>query len=128
MPDPCVPADSAHADPAHLLGLFRQLLPADALNDTEPGNMTLFTSWFVTWVMVWQRSQGNSSLADAVAEIYLGPTFNELPDCKRAREQNISVNSKIRHQGECRPAQGAGISTNRSSDDFEWCCATFIKL
>ena len=100
MPDPAsppVPADaaplSAHADPTHLLDLFRRLLPADALDNIEPGNMTLFTPWFVIWMMVWQRSRGNSSLADAVAEIYLGPSFNELPDCKRTRQQNISVNT-----------------------------------
>jgi Transposase DDE domain len=90
------------ADPTHLLDLFRQLVPSTALDDSLSANATLFTPWLVTWLMVWQRSQGNTSLGDAVAEVYLGPTFNELPDCKQVREQNISVNTSAYSQARSR--------------------------
>src|SRR5829696_3454292 len=81
--DLAAPITSQAADPTHLLDLFRRLLPPDAVDDVASGNATLFTPWLVIWLMVWQRSQGNTSLGEAVAEIDLGPTFNDLPDCKR---------------------------------------------
>ena len=52
--------------------------------------------------MVWQRSQGNASLGDAVAELHLGPTFNDLPDCKQVRDQNISINTSAYSQARSR--------------------------
>lgn len=102
VPDAVAPLTSKPADPTHLLDLFRQLLPTAALDDLGPANATLFTPWLVTWLMVWQRSQGNTSLGEAVAEIYLGPTFHSLPDCKRVREQNISVNTGAYSQARSR--------------------------
>jgi hypothetical protein len=103
-PDAAVPLTSMPAEPTHLLDLFRRLLPSDALDDIDPGNTTLFTPWLVTWLMVWQRSQGNTTLGDAVAEIYLGPTSHELPDCKRVRERNISTNTSAYSQARSRLA------------------------
>jgi hypothetical protein len=109
MPDPispplpaAAPLPSRVADPTHLLDLFRQLLPPEVPNDIDSANASLFTPWLVIWLMVWQRSQGNASLGDAVAEVYLGPTFNELPDCKRVRDQNISVNTGAYSQARSR--------------------------
>jgi hypothetical protein len=102
LPHAAAPLPNQAADPTHLLDLFRQLLPPDASNDIDSGNDTLFPTWFVLWLMVWQRSQGNASLGAAVAEVYLGPTFHELPDCKRVREQNISVNTSAYSQARSR--------------------------
>jgi hypothetical protein len=96
------PLTSQVADPTHLLDLFRQLLPPDVPNAIDSASATLFTPWLVIWLMVWQRSQGNASLGDAVAEVYLGPTFHELPECKRTREQNISVNTSAYSQARSR--------------------------
>ena len=39
------------ADPTHLLELFRQLVPATALDGSCSANATLFTPWLVTWLM-----------------------------------------------------------------------------
>jgi Transposase DDE domain len=110
-PPPHAPAPltSKVADPTHLLDLFRQLLPPNVPNDIDSANATLFTPWLVTWLMVWQRSQGNASLGDAVAEIYLGPTFNALPDCKRVRDQNISVNTSAYSQARSRLSLDAAL-------------------
>lgn len=102
LPPAAAPLTSEVADPTHLLDLFRQLLPPDVPNDIDSANATLFTPWLVIWLMVWQRSQGNASLGDAVAEVDLGPTFNELPDCKRVRDQNISVNTSAYSQARSR--------------------------
>jgi Transposase DDE domain len=85
-----------------LLDLFRQIFPADASDPINPGNATLFTPWLVIWLMVWQRSQGNASPGDAVAELYLGPTFDDLPDCKQVRDQNISINTSAYSQARSR--------------------------
>jgi hypothetical protein len=108
-PHVVAPLTAKVADPTHLLDLFRQLLPPDALNDINSGNVTLFTPWLVIWLMVWQRSQGNASQGEAVAEIYLGPTFNDLPDCKRVRDQNISINTSAYSQARSRLSIEAAI-------------------
>ena len=107
FPHSNAPRPSKAEDPTHLLDLFRHVLPQEVPNGIDPANDSLFTPWLVTWLMVWQRSQGNASLADAVAEIYLGPTSTELPDCKRVREQNISVNTGGYSQARSRLSLGA---------------------
>lgn len=106
---PTASPTSQPADPAHLLDLFRQLLGSEISNEIHTGNDTLFTTWLVVWLMVWQRSQGNASLSDAVAELYLGPTSNYLPDCKKVRDQNISLNSSAYSQARSRLPMAAAV-------------------
>src|SRR4051812_23568332 len=90
------------ANPAQLLALFQRWIPAEVLTDFDAGHAGLFNSWLVTWLMVWQRSQRNASLAEAAAEVLLGPTADALPECKRVREQNISPNTSAYSQGRSR--------------------------
>jgi Transposase DDE domain len=101
-PHATAPPTSQTPDPTHLLDLFRQILRSEAAHEIDSGNDTLFTTWLVLWLMVWQRSQGNASLGDAVAELYLGPTLNQLPDCKQVRDQNISLNTSAYSQARSR--------------------------
>jgi hypothetical protein len=61
--------------------------------------------------MIWQRSQGNASLADAAAEVLLGPTADVLPPCKRVREANISPNTSALSQARSRLPLEAAILT-----------------
>lgn len=90
------------ANPAQLLALFQRWICPEELTDFDPGHAGLFNSWLVTWLMVWQRSQGNASLAEAAAEVLIGPTADFLPECKRVREQNISPNTSAYSQGRSR--------------------------
>jgi hypothetical protein len=107
--DSPAPADPRVADPAHLLALFEQLIPTDALNDFDAGHACLFNSWLVTWLMVWQRAQGHASLAQAAAEVLVGPTADHLPDCKRVRERDLSPNTSAYSQARSRLPREAAI-------------------
>lgn len=105
-----VPTDLQCADPAHLLDLFRQLLPPELLHEVAPAHDSLFTPWLVIWLMVWQRSQGYATLSDAVAELYLGPTSDALPDCKKARQKDLSPNTSAYSQARSRlPLEAATL-------------------
>jgi hypothetical protein len=108
--EPVASSDPASfADPAHLLELFLQVISAESLKDFDLGHAGLFNSWLVTWLMVWQRSQGNASMAEAVAETLLGTTFNYLPECKRVLDRNISPNTSAYSQGRSRLPLEAAI-------------------
>lgn len=74
--------------------LFRDLLPSHLLNDLAPKScQAAYTPFVVTWLFVFQRLQGNASLNDAVAEFVLRFPPQAMPNCKRARENNLSTNS-----------------------------------
>jgi hypothetical protein len=74
--------------------LFHKLLPTSLLNDLDPAApQTAYTPWIVTWLLIFQRLHGNASLNDAAAEFALRFPAQALPDCKRAREGTLSVNS-----------------------------------
>jgi hypothetical protein len=100
--DSSAPAVPPFADPTHLLALFEQLIPTDALKDFDSGHAGLFTPWLVTWLMVWQRSQGNTTLVKTAAEVLVGPTADHLPACKRVQDQDISPNTSAYSQGRSR--------------------------
>jgi hypothetical protein len=114
MPDPVTmfgnaPPTPRIADPADLLELFQQLVSTEVLEGFDTGHAGIFSPWLVTWLMVWQRSQSNASLAEALAEAYLGPTFAYLPDCKRVRDQNISINTSAFSQARSRLPMEAAV-------------------
>jgi hypothetical protein len=99
---------SPFAEAADLLDVFRRLVPADLCGAAPAGHVGIFTPWVVTWLMVWQRCQGNASLAEAVAEVILGATAAALPDCKRVRDGDISPNTGAYSQARSRlPSEAA---------------------
>jgi hypothetical protein len=74
--------------------LFAKLLPPRLLNDLDPrAAQTVYTPWVVTWLLVFQRLNGNATLNDAVSEFILRFPQEAVPDCKRGREHTISANS-----------------------------------
>lgn len=103
-PDPVATASdsSSFANPAQLWELFQQLVDSESLKGFDFGHQSLFNSTLVVWLMVWQRSQGNASLAEAVAEMLLGATSQNLPDCKRVGDRNISPNTSAYSQARSR--------------------------
>jgi hypothetical protein len=118
--DSTSPVRPPFANPADLLALFEQLVPADSLKHCDAGHASLYTSWLVTWLMVWQRTQGNASLAQAAAEVLVGPTADHLPRCKRVEQQNISPNTSGYSQGRSRlPCEAANLVTDQV-------CATLV--
>ncbi len=78
---------------ADLLDLFGQLLPRSELEQFDIGHARVFTTWMVVWLMVYQRTRQGESMAAAVAEMILGATSCRLPECKRARDGDISANT-----------------------------------
>lgn len=74
--------------------LFRGLLPPALLNDLDPkAAQAAYTPWVVTWLLVFQRLNGNATLNDAVSEFVFRFPRQVLPDCKRARQGILSANS-----------------------------------
>ncbi len=74
--------------------LFRHLLPTPLLNDLDPkATQTAYTPWVVTWLLVYQRLNGNATLNDAVSEFLLRFPQHAQPDCKRIRDQSLSANT-----------------------------------
>jgi hypothetical protein len=64
------------------------------LNDLDPkSSQAAYTPFVVTWLLVFQRLRGNASLNEAVAEFVLRFPPQAMPDCKRARENNLSTHS-----------------------------------
>ena len=80
---------------ATVYGLFGQLLPGPYLR--QLGRQFGFCrrgiySWrLVLWLMIWQRLQGNASLARAVRQLQAPGHRTLLPRCKRVREGRIST-------------------------------------
>jgi hypothetical protein len=69
-------------------------LPAKLLNDLDPkAAQAAYTPWVVTWLLVYQRLNGNATLNDAVSEFILRFPQQALPDCSRAQQRRLSANS-----------------------------------
>lgn len=73
--------------------IFNQIVAPDLLGAFESGHLGIFSPWVVVWLMVFQRLHQNASLSRAVAELRLGEVAKMLPDCRRVRDDRISVNT-----------------------------------
>ena len=74
--------------PASEWDLFRKLLPPELVNCLDPkATQAAYTPWVVTWLLIYQRLNGNATLNDAVSEFILRFPQQALPDCKRVRER-----------------------------------------
>jgi hypothetical protein len=74
--------------------LFRDLLPRQQIDAIdEPAAQAVYTPFVVTWLLVFQRLQGNASLSDAVAELLHRFPRQGLPDGKAARLDKLSSNT-----------------------------------
>lgn len=85
-----LPDDSGSATAA-ALRLFHELAPPETLAEFDVGHAGVFSPWVVVWLMIFQRLHGGVSMSRAVAELKLGAVSSMLPDCKRVRENTISV-------------------------------------
>jgi hypothetical protein len=72
-------------------GIFEQLVPPSVLDEFESPHRGVYSTWVVVWLMTFQRLHRNASLSRAVAELKLGAVARALPDCKRVRDDAISV-------------------------------------
>lgn len=73
--------------------LFQRLLPASILNDLDPkAAQAAYTPYVVTWLLVFQRLNGDAPLNDAVSEYLFRFPDEAKPDCKRNRERRLSAN------------------------------------
>jgi Transposase DDE domain len=88
------PAPAAVPSPDPEWDLFHRLLPAKLLNDLDPrAPQAAYTPFVVTWLLLFQRLNGNATLNDAVGELLFRFPQQALPDCKKARDQSLSANS-----------------------------------
>src|SRR5215472_2184994 len=84
----------AAPQPATAWDLFNKLLPPRLLNDLDPkAAQAAYTPWVVTWLLVFQRLNGNATLNDAVSEFLSRFPAQALPGCKRIRERTLSANT-----------------------------------
>jgi hypothetical protein len=74
--------------------LFRSLVPPDLLDQKLPSApQAVYTTSVTVWMMLFQRLHGAASLDDAVsAFLFLFPR-EDLPDCKRVRDGNLSADN-----------------------------------
>jgi hypothetical protein len=74
--------------------VFETVLDAEVLNACcQPAPQEVYTPRVVTWLMVYQRLNGNATLNDAVAHFLLNFPQPAQPDCKRCRDQNVSAST-----------------------------------
>lgn len=83
--------DDSNSATAAALRLFHELVPPEALAEFDVGHAGVFSPWVVVWLMIFQRLHGGASTSRAVAELKLGAVSSMLPDCKRVREDTVSV-------------------------------------
>jgi hypothetical protein len=73
---------------------FRKLLPPEFFDPFDPAPaQTLYTPWVVTWLVIYQRLDGNATLNEAVDEFKFRFPQPALPDCQRAANRDFSSNS-----------------------------------
>ena len=73
--------------------IFERIVPRALLKAYESGHLGVFSPWVVVWLMVFQRLHQNAALSRAVAELKCGAVAEALPDCKRVRDDAVSVNT-----------------------------------
>jgi hypothetical protein len=88
--DPAAPAARA----ADSYQLFRGILPPALLNAQQPpAAQAVYTPFVTTWLLIHQRLHGGASLNDAVAALLFNFPQEDLPDCKRIKEDTLSSDS-----------------------------------
>ncbi len=79
-------------DFAKAFAQFRHLLDPADVNALQPlGPATVYTTWVVVWLLVYQRLHGNASLQEAVAELV--QSMSELSENRRVVERTLSGNT-----------------------------------
>jgi hypothetical protein len=59
----------------------------------------IYSAAVVVWLMIWQRLEGNRSLAAAVQYLVQGDAVDLQTDCKRWTEEKVSA-AIVRHAGD----------------------------
>ena len=85
----------ASPDQFQLLRLFQKIAPPELFEQLcqEHGyefRQGIYSVAVVVWLMIWQRLQGNRSLAAAVQCLVQGGAGDLVPDCKRWSQDQVS--------------------------------------
>lgn len=85
----------ASPDQLQLLRLFQKVAPTAWFEQlereqNEQRRRGVYSTAVVVWLMIWQRLQGNGSLAAAVQYLLQGGADELVPDCKRWTEDAVS--------------------------------------
>ena len=83
-------------NPQQLLRLFEKVAPAEFFDDLcgQHGygfRQGVYSAMVVVWLMIWQRLEGNRSLAAAVQYLVQGDAGDLQTDCKRWTEEKVSA-------------------------------------
>ena len=105
-PNPAAPADPVATPlPAPIpdsYQLFRRIVSPDSINQRQPSaSQAIYTAYVTTWLLVQQRLHGGISLDEAVSNFLFTFPKEDLPDCKRLKDDSVSANSS----GYCRARQ-----------------------
>ncbi len=73
--------------------IFQKLVPPEEFNARQGVTPAMvYTPWIVAWLMIYQRLNGDATLADAVAEL-AAMDGDLVPDNKRTRHKTVSANT-----------------------------------
>ena len=94
--DPVAPPKHApkHAPTADTYQLFRRLVPPELVNRRQPSaSQAIYTAFVTVWMLIHQRLHGGSSLDEAVSALLFTFPKEDLPDCKRLKDDSVSANN-----------------------------------
>src|SRR5262245_45434194 len=94
--NPSRPADAAvnPTRPADSYQLFRRIVPPKLINQRQPSaSQAVYTAFVTTWLLLYQRLQGGASLNDAVSTLLFSFPKEDLPRCKRIKDDTLSANN-----------------------------------
>lgn len=74
--------------------LFRALAPPALLDRLQPSApQAVYTAYVTLWMLLYQRLHGGACLDDAVAAFLFNFPKQDLPDCKRVRDDRLSADT-----------------------------------
>jgi hypothetical protein len=87
-------AEGQPIPPVDTYQLFRRLVAPDLINQRQPSaRQAIYTAFVTVWLLLYQRLHGGASLDDAVSALLFTFPKDDLPPCKRLKDDDVSANS-----------------------------------
>jgi hypothetical protein len=86
------PAAASVTPPAAAYQLFRRIVPPELINQRQPSAaQAVYTAFITVWLLIYQRLHGGASLDDAVSALLFTFPKEDLPPCKRIKDDTLSA-------------------------------------
>jgi hypothetical protein len=90
--------------------LLRGMVSPEEINQRQPSaKQTVYTAFVTIWLLVLQRLYGGATLNDAVSVLLFTFPKEDLPDCKRIKDDSISANNSTYSKARSRLDLKVGI-------------------